>query len=105
MGTAAGRQDLGDLGDGFGAVPAVDRLSLSIPPGMFYGVVGPNGAGKTTALMAVCGLRRPTSGTVRIAGHDLRTDRETALAQLGVMMDGLSLPERLTATEVLRRRR
>ncbi|MEV4477648.1 ABC transporter ATP-binding protein [Nonomuraea sp. NPDC049504] len=86
----------------FGTVLAVDRLNLSIPPGMFYGIVGPNGAGKTTTLTAVCGLREPTSGTIRIAGHDLRTDREAALAQLGMMMDGLSLPERLTATEVLR---
>ncbi|TYB68928.1 ABC transporter ATP-binding protein [Nonomuraea sp. PA05] len=86
----------------FGSVLAVDGLSLSVPPGMFYGVVGPNGAGKTTTLTAVCGLREPTSGTIRIAGHDLRTDREAALAQLGIMMDGMSLPERLTATEVLR---
>ncbi|MFD8351944.1 ATP-binding cassette domain-containing protein [Streptomyces coelicoflavus] len=86
----------------FGARLAVDRLSLSIPPGMFYGTVGPNGAGKTTALTAMCGLRRPTAGSVRVAGHDLRTAREAALAQLGVMMDGLSLPERLTAGEILR---
>ncbi|GAA2205072.1 hypothetical protein GCM10009850_006930 [Nonomuraea monospora] len=86
----------------FGPVLAVDNLSLTVPPGMFYGVVGPNGAGKTTTLTAVCGLREPTAGTIRIAGHDLRTDREAALAQLGIMMDGLSLPERLTATEVLR---
>ncbi|GAA0824901.1 ABC transporter ATP-binding protein [Streptosporangium amethystogenes subsp. fukuiense] len=94
--------EVADLTQRFGTVLAVDRLSLSIPPGMFYGIVGPNGAGKTTTLTAVCGLRQPTSGTVRIAGHDLRTEREAALAQLGVMMDGLSLPERLTATEVLR---
>ncbi|WP_229068794.1 ABC transporter ATP-binding protein [Actinoplanes sp. DH11] len=91
-----------ELTQRFGPVLAVDRLSLSIPPGMFYGIVGPNGAGKTTTLTAVCGLREPTSGSIRIAGHDLRTDRDTALAQLGVMMDGLSLPERLTATELLR---
>jgi ABC-2 type transport system ATP-binding protein len=74
-----------DLTQRFGAVRAVDGLSLSIPPGMFYGIVGPNGAGKTTFLMAICGLREPTSGTIRIAGHDLRTDREiddTALSQI-----------------------
>lgn len=94
--------EVADLTQRFGDVLAVDRLSLSIPPGMFYGIVGPNGAGKTTTLMAMCGLRRPTSGTIRVAGHDLRTAREAALAQLGVMMDGLSLPERLTATEILR---
>ncbi|WP_049566608.1 ABC transporter ATP-binding protein [Nonomuraea sp. SBT364] len=91
-----------DLSQRFGAVLAVDRLSLTIPAGMFYGIVGPNGAGKTTTLTAMCGLREPTAGTVRVAGHDLRTARGAALAQLGVMMDGLSLPERLTATEVLR---
>ncbi|MEV4179419.1 ABC transporter ATP-binding protein [Nonomuraea sp. NPDC049709] len=94
--------EVADLTQRFGSVLAVDRLSLSVPPGMFYGIVGPNGAGKTTTLTAVCGLREPTSGTIKVAGHDLRTDREAALAQLGVMMDGLSLPERLTATEVLR---
>ena len=94
--------EVADLTQRFGARLAVDRLSLSIPPGMFYGIVGPNGAGKTTALTAMCGLRRPTAGSVRVAGHDLRTAREAALAQLGVMMDGLSLPERLTAGEVLR---
>jgi energy-coupling factor transporter ATP-binding protein EcfA2 len=91
-----------DLTQRSGAVLAVDRLSLSIPAGMFYGTVGPNGAGKTTMLMAVCGLREPTSGSIKIAAHDLRTDREAALAQLGIMMDGLSLPERLTATEIQR---
>ncbi|GAA0968267.1 ABC transporter ATP-binding protein [Actinocorallia libanotica] len=94
--------EVADLTQRFGTVLAVDRLSLSIEPGMCYGIVGPNGAGKTTVLTAMCGLRHPTAGTVRIAGHDLRTARETALARLGVMMDGLSLPERLTATEVLR---
>ncbi|MFD4237504.1 ABC transporter ATP-binding protein [Streptomyces sp. NPDC058542] len=94
--------EVADLTQRLGTLLAVDRLSLSIPPGMFYGIVGPNGAGKTTALMAMCGLRRPTAGTVRVAGHDLRTAREAGLAQLGVMMDGLSLPERLTAGEVLR---
>ncbi|WP_396989223.1 ABC transporter ATP-binding protein [Nonomuraea sp. C10] len=91
-----------DLTQRFGTVLAVYRLSLSIPAGMFYGIVGPNGAGKTTTLTAMCGLREPTAGTIRVAGHDLRTAREAALAQLGVMMDGLSLPERLTAAEVLR---
>ncbi|GAA4937852.1 ABC transporter ATP-binding protein [Nonomuraea thailandensis] len=94
--------EVADLTQRFGSVLAVDRLGLSIPAGMFYGIVGPNGAGKTTTLTAICGLRDPTSGSIRIAGHDLRTQREAALAQLGVMMDGLSLPERLTATEVLR---
>ncbi|MFD4349670.1 ATP-binding cassette domain-containing protein [Streptomyces coelicoflavus] len=93
---------MANLTQRFGARLAVDRLSLSIPPGMFYGIVGPNGAGKTTAPTAMCGLRRPTAGSVRVADHDLRTAREAALAQLGVMMDGLSLPERLTAGEILR---
>lgn len=59
------RIEVANLTQRFGARLAVDRLSLSIPPGMFYGIVGPNGAGKTTALTAMCGLRRPTAGSVR----------------------------------------
>ncbi|MFJ3362472.1 MULTISPECIES: ATP-binding cassette domain-containing protein [Streptomyces] len=52
----------------FGARLAVDRLSLSIPHGMFYGIVGPNGAGKTTALTAMCGLTGSRLGGAAVGG-------------------------------------
>ncbi|MFJ9554578.1 ATP-binding cassette domain-containing protein [Nocardiopsis sp. NPDC101807] len=59
---------MADLTQRFGARLAVDRLSLSIPPGMFYGIVGPNGAGKTTALTAMCDDEQLPCG--RVHGHD-----------------------------------
>ena len=85
----------------FGDHLAVDALDLTVPAGMFYGVVGPNGAGKSTTLSMIAGLLAPDAGTVQVAGFDASTDREQVLDALGVMMEGLSLPERLTGAELL----
>ncbi|HYG83921.1 MAG TPA: ABC transporter ATP-binding protein [Verrucomicrobiae bacterium] len=79
----------------------VDAINLQIPHGIFYGVVGPNGAGKTTTLSMVAGLLKPTSGTAFINGHDVWSDHTQAMEALGILMDGLSYPERLTARELL----
>ena len=54
------------LGKRFGAHVALDAVDLAVPDGSVYGLVGPNGAGKTTLLALLAGLRRPTSGEVRI---------------------------------------
>jgi ABC-2 type transport system ATP-binding protein len=50
---------------------AVDGLSFSVPRGVIFGILGPNGAGKTTTLRILTTLLRPTSGSVRILGHDV----------------------------------
>jgi ABC-2 type transport system ATP-binding protein len=92
---------LGSLTKRFGEHVAVDAIDLTVPTGMFYGIVGPNGAGKSTTLAMIAGLLRPTSGTVAVAGFDAVDQREQVLGALGVMMEGLSLPERLTGTELL----
>jgi ABC-2 type transport system ATP-binding protein len=52
-------------------VKAVDGLSFSVAPGSIFGLLGPNGAGKTTTLKILTTLVRPTSGTARVAGHDV----------------------------------
>ncbi|MFD8494199.1 ABC transporter ATP-binding protein [Amycolatopsis sp. NPDC059657] len=85
----------------FGAKLAVDNVSLEVPPGSFYGLVGPNGAGKTTALSMAVGLLRPNAGHARIFGVNVWGEPEQAKAQVGVLPDGLSIPERLTARELL----
>jgi branched-chain amino acid transport system ATP-binding protein len=54
-----------------GAVPIVDRVTLSVAPGEFVALIGPNGAGKTTLFDLVSGLRRPSAGRVRLAGTDM----------------------------------
>ncbi|GAA1654410.1 ABC transporter ATP-binding protein [Nonomuraea maheshkhaliensis] len=51
----------------YGAHPALAGVDLAVPEGTVYGLVGPNGAGKTTLLAILAGLRRPTSGEVRLA--------------------------------------
>jgi ABC-2 type transport system ATP-binding protein len=85
----------------FGDTVAVDHIDLAVPAGSFYGLVGPNGAGKTTSLLMAVGLLRPDGGTVRIFGHDVWTDPVTAKTLIGVLPDGLALPDRLTGREVL----
>lgn len=93
---------LDDVTVSYGARPAVDHLNLEIPQGSLYGVVGPNGAGKTTALAVAVGMRRPDSGTVRVHGMNLWREQSRARRLIGVLPDGLALPEQLTGREVLR---
>lgn len=85
----------------FATTVAVDALSLTVPRGSFFGLVGPNGAGKTTALSMAVGLLRPDAGTARIFDHDVWADPVRAKELVGVLPDGLSLPERLTGRELL----
>ncbi|MBN6039021.1 ABC transporter ATP-binding protein [Amycolatopsis sp. 195334CR] len=85
----------------FGAQRAVDGVELTVPAGAFYGLVGPNGAGKTTSLLMAVGLLRPDGGTARVFGHDVWRDPVRAKELVGVLPDGLALPERLTGREFL----
>jgi ABC-2 type transport system ATP-binding protein len=81
---------------------AVDGLSFVISPGEIVGLLGPNGAGKTTALRCIAGILRPTSGQIRIAGHDLVQDQSRAKAALAFVPELPSLYELLTVDEHLR---
>ncbi|WP_405061719.1 ABC transporter ATP-binding protein [Kribbella sp. NBC_01505] len=89
------------LGKTFGTQHAVADLSLTVPQGSFFGLLGPNGAGKTTSLSMAVGLLRPDSGTAKIFGVDVWANPLEAKALVGVLPDGLGLPERLTGREVL----
>ena len=85
----------------FGDKVAVDDLDLNVPHGSFFGVVGPNGAGKTTALSMAVGLLRPSAGEAFVQGINVWSDPVEAKRRLGVLPDGLALPERLTGGELL----
>jgi ABC-2 type transport system ATP-binding protein len=71
--------DAVDLTKTYGALTAVDRLSVQVGPGEVYGVLGPNGAGKTTFLRMLFGLIRPDSGRLSVFGRTWATDGVRAL--------------------------
>ncbi len=79
----------------------MENLSLTVEPGEIFGFLGPNGAGKTTTIRIMAGLLKPTSGTVQIAGHDIRTEPESAKAAMGLVPDRPFLYEKLTGEEFL----
>ncbi len=87
----------------FGALTAVDALSLEIPDGEVFGLLGPNGAGKTTTLRMLSGLIGITSGTAVIDGLDVRDQRQAVLvrARLGLLPEENGLYGDLTAWQTL----
>lgn len=85
----------------FGDTTAVDHVDLDVPRGSLFGLVGPNGAGKTTALSMAVGLLRPDAGSAHVLGLDVWSDPFRAKQLLGVLPDGIALPERLTGRELL----
>src|SRR5262245_4533435 len=93
--------DISGLTKRFGDKLAVDAIDLNVPQGSFFGLVGQNGAGKTTTLSMAVGLLRPDGGSARIFGDDVWSAPEQAKAKVGVLPDGLAMPERLTGREVL----
>ena len=86
----------------FGAQTAVDRLSLRVPEGSFYGFLGPNGAGKSTTINILTGLLAPTSGRANVLGLDIASQDLEVKRRIGVVPDGLHLFERLNGEEHLR---
>jgi branched-chain amino acid transport system ATP-binding protein/branched-chain amino acid transport system permease protein len=68
---AGGTLELQQITLSFGAVRAIDALSMDLHPGEIHGLIGPNGSGKTTTLNAICGFARPQSGRVLVAGQAL----------------------------------
>ncbi|MEM6857840.1 MAG: ABC transporter ATP-binding protein [Pseudomonadota bacterium] len=73
-----------------GGTKALDGVDLEIRKGEIFALLGPNGAGKTTLIGAVCGLVRPTSGTMTAFGHDLATDWRKARARIGLVPQELA---------------
>lgn len=87
-----------------GAVHILKGITLAIARGEAAAVVGPSGSGKSSLLMVMTGLERPTSGSVRVAGHDLGAMSEDALARLrgasiGVVFQSFHLIPTMTALE------
>lgn len=82
---------------------AVDHVDLKVERGTFYGFLGPNGAGKSTTIKMLTGLLSPSSGEVFVLGFDMRDAAQALQAKrrIGVVPEGLSLFDNLTAPEFL----
>jgi ABC-2 type transport system ATP-binding protein len=80
---------------------AVDRVSFQVARGEFFGFLGQNGAGKTTTIKMLCGLLKPTSGRMRVAGHEVATDPLGVKAHIGILPDTVETFDRLTGTELV----
>jgi ABC-2 type transport system ATP-binding protein len=91
-----------DLTRVFGNFTAVDHITLEVRSGEIFGFLGANGAGKTTAMRMFIGLLEPSSGTARVAGHDVYTESEAIKRAIGYMSQRFSLYEDLTIRENIR---
>lgn len=81
----------------FGALRALDDVTLRVEAGETFGLIGPNGSGKTTLLRLLLGLGSPTSGTVRVLGQ--RMPNRSVAASIGYMTQSSALYNELTVRE------
>ena len=72
----------------FGSIVAVDGVSFTVGKGEVLGFLGPNGAGKSTTMKMITGFLTPTSGTVRVCGHDVQDEALAAKTRIGYLPEG-----------------
>ena len=86
----------------YGEVVAVDGVSFEVEQGSVFCMIGPNGAGKTTTIECIEGLRRPDSGSIRVAGLDPIEGRSELAGKIGVQLQESGVPTRMKPQEALR---
>ncbi len=84
-----------------GGRTAVDDLTLHVSPGEICGFIGHNGAGKTTTLRAVAGVMDFSQGSIRVGGHDIRTDPVAAKSITAFLPDNPDLYEFMSGIDYL----
>ncbi|MDX1437784.1 MAG: ATP-binding cassette domain-containing protein, partial [Anaerolineales bacterium] len=86
----------------YGDFAAVKKISFSVHPGEIFGLLGPNGAGKTTTLESLEGLRKPTSGRMRVGGFDPAGNAGGLHNVIGVQLQTSGLPEGITPSNAMK---
>ena len=89
------------VGKRFGDRAALQSIDLQVPRGCAFGFLGPNGAGKTTLIRLLLGLAKPTTGSMRLLGHDLPGGAAAALARVGAIIEEPRFHGHLTGRENL----
>jgi ABC-2 type transport system ATP-binding protein len=85
----------------FGDFVAVDRISFTVRSGEIFGFLGANGAGKTTTIRVLCGLLRPSEGSVRVAGVSFDHGEQAVKSKVGYMSQKFTLYNDMTVEENL----
>ena len=85
----------------YASVVAADGISFTLPAGTIGALIGPNGAGKTTTMRALCGILRPTSGKLTVAGFDVQLEPLKVKQRIAYVPDDPPLFETLTVWEHL----
>ncbi len=91
-----------ELSRSFGALAAVDRVTLSVAPGEIFGLVGPDGAGKTTLMRLLAGILAPTGGDAWVAAHSVRTEAGEIHREIGYVSQRFGLYPDLSVSENIR---
>lgn len=86
----------------FGKLEALKGIDLTIDEGEFFALLGPNGAGKSTLINILAGLMKPTSGSVKVMGHDVTSDYQNARRSLGIVPQELVFDPFFNVREMLR---
>ena len=86
----------------YGEIDAVRGIDLEVAAGETFGFLGPNGAGKSTTIKVLCTLADPTSGSARVAGHDVVRERDTVRRNIGLVFQDTTLDSYLTGEQNLR---
>jgi ABC-2 type transport system ATP-binding protein len=94
--------DVQDLKKSFGDVEAVRGVTFAVSPGEVFGFLGPNGAGKSTTINMLCTLLKPTTGSARVGGHDVATERDDVRRHIGLVFQDPTLDGYLTAEQNLK---
>jgi ABC-2 type transport system ATP-binding protein len=86
----------------YGDIEAVRGIDFEVPVGETFGFLGPNGAGKSTTIKMLCTLARPTSGSARVAGHEVTSERDAVRRNIGLVFQDTTLDNYLTGAQNLR---
>ena len=86
----------------YGDHVAVDNISFDVEEGSIFAFLGPNGAGKTTTINTLCTILDKTSGSLKIAGHDVNKDQALVRKDIGIVFQESTLDKNLTVEENLR---